>query len=484
VAYCDLNQGDRGHSSSEATGLVCMPPPSASVSASIGSSLQGVASGNRTDNSRETPMLSPEADPVRPVWPPLLSYLVSQRLGDGGTAHRENARRFPSPRSVTAPTVWKFEDLIETDLFEGPGSEHEMTDIDARPALPEGAERRNLPSPLQEFRLEASEASGLNFNPNPDLPFGVDREGFFPSLVSTIPPPLALAFYPLGSPSRFSAACEMGAIPPLPINPATDTPPLAALLMDPQVNLALSLASEASYRPQQDPPPPGCHENLVAVAKNLYYSSRSPVPRFRTMSHNPWVVAAGDIPIISGVLMGGGRSTVFGDHNFGSPSLNGTEYMGADGIEGVFIPVSAITRPGLSDETLLSHSGTDRMQELAGSAYRTPEPPVSSRTNTRYSSVDEPYLDTAVDPHHQRLSRESTAPLSHHLYPINPLRIGEQLLSNIPPPANIDPRATYSSYPSLSLPPREQTYRPWSMDVSDDGKQFISLGDCDLNGRS
>ncbi|PUU73054.1 hypothetical protein B9Z19DRAFT_1135954 [Tuber borchii] len=158
--------------------------------------------------------------------------------------------------------------------------------------------------------------------------------------------------------------------------------------------------------------------------------------------------------------------------------------MGTDGIEGGFISISAITRPGFSDETLLSHSGTDQMQEWAGSAYRTPELPVSRYTNTRYRSAGEPYLDPPVDPHPRRLSRESTAPLSHHLYPINPLRIGEQLVSNIPPPATINLRATYSSYPLLPLPPREQTYRPWSLDVSEDGAKFISLGDCDLGLRS
>ena len=102
--------------------------------------------------------------------------------------------------------------------------------------------------------------------------------------------------------------------------------------------------------------------------------------------------------------MVGGRSAAVVDPNFGSPSLNGTECMSIDGIEGVFIPISSITRPEFSDGTLLSHSGTDRMQELAGSAHRTPEPPVSSRTNTRYSSVDEPYLDTAIEPHRRGLS--------------------------------------------------------------------------------
>ena len=158
--------------------------------------------------------------------------------------------------------------------------------------------------------------------------------------------------------------------------------------------------------------------------------------------------------------------------------------MSTDGIEGGFITISAITRPGFSDETLLSHSGTDRMQEWAGSAYRTPESPVSSRTNTRYSSVDEPYLDPAVDPHHRRLSRASAASLNGHSYPINPLRIDEPLVSNILPPLTMDARATYSSYPPLSLPPREQTYRPWSMGVSEDGTQLISLRDYDLSGIS
>jgi len=472
------------HSSSEAAGLVCMPLPLAPVSDSIGFSQQGVRSGNWRDNSRETPMLSTAADPVRPVSPPPLSYLVSQRLGDGGTAHHENSRSPLSPPPITAPTCVKFEDFIETDHFEGPWSDREMTDIGVRPALPGGAETRNLPSPPQELCPEALEALDLIFNVNPGLPFGFGGEGFFPALASTVPLPPALAFYPLGSPSRFSAAREMGAIHPLPINPATDTPQPAALPIDPQVTLALPLAFEESYRPQQDPPPPGCHENLVAVAKDLYYSSRSPVPRFRTMSDNPWVVAAGDTLINNGVSMAGGPSTIVGDQNFGSPSLNGTEYMGTDGIEGVFIPISAITRPGFSDETLLGHSGTDRMQELAGSAYRAPEPLMSSCTNTRYSSVYEPYLDTAIDPHHRRLSRASTASLSHHSYPINPLRIGEPLVSNIPPPPMIDVRATYSSYPPLPLPPREQTYRPWSMNVSEDGTQFISLGDCDLSGHS
>jgi len=59
-------------SSTEAVGLVCMPPLSAPVSASIRSSPQGVRSGNGTDNSRETPMLSTTADPVRSVSPPPL----------------------------------------------------------------------------------------------------------------------------------------------------------------------------------------------------------------------------------------------------------------------------------------------------------------------------------------------------------------------------------------------------------------------------
>ena len=469
-------------SSTEAVSLVCMPPPPAPVSASIGRSPQAVRSGNRRDNSRETPMLSTADDPVRLVSPPPLSYFVSQTLEDGGTAHCEDARSTLSPRSVTAPTFEEFEDFIETDLFEGPWSNHEKTDIDTRPALTEGAETRNFPSPPQEFRPGASEASDLIFNVNSDLPCRVDRAEFFPALAGTIPPLPILAFYPLGSPSGFSGADEMGAIPPLPINPATGTPPPAALPVDPQVTLAPPLASEASYRPQQDPPPPGCHENLVVVEKNPYYSSSCPVPQFQTMSHNPWVVAAGDIPITRGASMAGGCSTVASERDFGGPSLNGTEYMSTDGIEGGFITISAITKPGFSDETLLSHSGTDRMQEWAGSAYRTPESPVPSRTNTRYSRVDGPYLDPAVDPQHRRLSRASAASLNGRSCPINPLRIDLPLVSNIPPPPTIDARATYSSYPPLPLPPREKTYRPWSMDVSEDGTQFISLRDCDLSG--
>lgn len=389
-----------------------------------------------------------------------------------------------SPRSVAAPTFEEFEDFIETDLFEGLWSNHEMTGIDARPALTEGAETRNLHSPPQEFRLGASEASDVIFNVNSDLPFGVNREEFFPALVGTIPPPQILAFYPLGSPSRFSAAGETGAIPPLRINPATGTPPPAALPINPQVTLAPPLGSGASFRPQQDLHLPGCYENLVAAEQNLNYSSGSPVPRFRTMSQNPWVVAAEDIPVISGASMAGGCSTVARDPNFGGLSLDGIEDIDTDGIEGGFIPISAITRPGFSDETLFSHSGTNQMQEWAGSAYRNPAPPVSSSTNTRYSSAGEPYLDPAVDPHHRRLSRASTASQNGHSYPINPLRIDEPLVSNIPPPPTIVSRATYSSYPPLPLPPREKTYRPWSMDVSEDGTQFISLGDCDLSGYS
>ncbi|PUU80400.1 hypothetical protein B9Z19DRAFT_1123656 [Tuber borchii] len=105
------------------------------------------------------------------------------------------------------------------------------------------------------------------------------------------------------------------------------------------------------------------------------------------MSHNLWVIAAGVISIISGASITGGYSTVVGDQNFGGPSLNRTENMGTDRMEGRFIPISAITRPEFSHETLLSHSRTELMQEWAGSAYRTPEPPVSSRTNTRYSRV-------------------------------------------------------------------------------------------------
>ena len=116
---------------------------------------------------------------------------------------------------------------------------------------------------------------------NSELPFGVDRDEFFPALAGTIQPPPILEFYPLGSPSGFSGGGEMGAIPPLPSNPATGTPPPAALPIDPQVTLAPPLASEASYRPQQDPPPPGCHENLVAVKKKfvlLFQPSSSAIP--------------------------------------------------------------------------------------------------------------------------------------------------------------------------------------------------------------
>ncbi|PUU73055.1 hypothetical protein B9Z19DRAFT_1135955 [Tuber borchii] len=216
-----------------------------------GSSPQGVRSGNWRDNSGESPMISTAADPVRPESPPPLSYFVPRRLGYGGTAHCENARLPLSLGSFTAPKYQELEDFMETDLLEGPGSDHERTNIDARPALSQGTETR--------------------------------------------------------------------AIPPLPINPATDAPPPVALLIDPEVILAPPLASEgseASYRPQQDPPPPGCHENLAAAEKNQYYSSGHPVPRFRTMSHNLWVIAEGDISIIIRASMAGGRSTVVGDQTF------------------------------------------------------------------------------------------------------------------------------------------------------------------------
>ncbi|PUU80406.1 hypothetical protein B9Z19DRAFT_1123672 [Tuber borchii] len=235
-------------SSTQAAGLVCMPPPPVPVFSSTGSSPQGVRSGNPRDNFGEFPMVSTAANPVRPVSPLPLSYFVSQRLGD-------------------------------------------------------------------------------------DLPIEVDREGFFQALASTIPPPPALAFYPLGSPSQCSAARDMGATHPLPINPATDAPPPAALPIDPEVTLApplVSEASEASYRPQKGPPLPHCQDNLVAVEKNPDSPSRHPVPRFRTMSDNLLVISAGDVSIISGASITGGYSTVIGRQNFRGPSLNGTENMGTD----------------------------------------------------------------------------------------------------------------------------------------------------------
>jgi len=47
----------------------------------------------------------------------------------------------------------------------------------------------------------------------------------------------------------------------------------------------------------------------------------------------------------------GGGSTIFGARNFRTPSLCITEYMGADDIEAGIFPISAISRPGFSDES-------------------------------------------------------------------------------------------------------------------------------------
>jgi len=146
-----------------------------------------------------------------------------------------------------------------------------------------------------------------------------------------------------------------------------------------------------------------------------------------------------------------------------------------------FPPTSAVTRPGFSDETLLGDSFIDVEQEWGGSAYPISGPPVPSSTSEGYGGVGAPYSYPAGEQVHPSHSQPSTTPLSHHSYPIDPVGIGRSMLLNISTPPTIDPRATYSSYPPLPLPPRQQTDRPWTMDISEDGTQFISLRDCELN---
>ena len=115
---------------------------------------------------------------------------------------------------------------------------------------------------------------------------------------------------------------------------------------------------------------------------------------------------------------------------------------------------------GVKNETLLSDSRTHLVREWEGSSYHTPGPLVPRGSSTRYSSVGETYLYSAVDSLVPRLSQVSTVRLGGHSFPIDPLAIGELMIFSIPTPPTINLRATYSSYPPSLLPPREKTNRP------------------------
>jgi len=475
------SQENAGTSSfTEATDRVRMPPPQAPECPSMWPESEGLRSRGRRDSAGESSMLSTATDPTQPVSPPPISYLASQRLGGGSAAHRENTRSRLPLSPATAQIVQELEDLLDSNPFEWLSNDTEMPDMFAEPALPQGGEADNLPSQPEAFVPEASEALDLIFNANANHSTMFDGEGSLTALASVIPPPPGLALHPLRSPGRFSAVGEMEALPPLLSGPATDAPPPGALPIDTQVTLGFSQVSGGFYRPQEDTPPSGHHVNPVVAEQNLYYSSRNPVPRFQTMSQTPWVVAPAEIPTISGASTAGGGSNIFGNRNFGCSSVHDTEYMGADSSGAGFPPLSAITRPGFSDETLLSDSRTHLVQEWEGSAHHTPGPPAPSGSSTGYSSVGQPYLYSAADPLLSGPSQASAAQLGGHPFPMDPLGIGEPLIFHIPAPPAIHHRATYSSYPPLPLPPREQTNRPWTMDVSEDGTQYISLRNCEL----
>jgi len=193
---------------------------------------------------------------------------------------------------------------------------------------------------------------------------------------------------------------------------------------------------------------------------------------------------AGGVCIISGASMtGGGDNPVVRQRNFTSLPPYGVGYMSSYDLGGGLLHHSAVTKPGFSDETLLSNSWTDIAQEMEweDSSYPMPGHPVPSGTGAGYRSIDQPYLYPAVDRIGPSLSQACNVPQSHHTYAIDPVGIGGSRMLNIFPPPAIDPRATYSSYPPLPLPPREQTDRPWTMDISEDGTPFISLRDCELN---
>ncbi|KAG0137684.1 hypothetical protein HOY82DRAFT_646915 [Tuber indicum] len=196
----------------------------------------------------------------------------------------------------------------------------------------------------------------------------------------------------------------------------------------------------------------------------LSYSAHRPVPQFKTMSSNPWVVPQSEVTSPnSRVVPARGSSAVSGAGASAGPSAVATD-EGYGSYLHQRRRLSQLYRRGDLDEDCIEESIAPPSTMGGMSFFYDAFPPDDLTAGLALGGSD--------FTSHNTLGAEPSTRETRNKGTVDPRMITKKPLNELTPASLIRPGITTGSYPPLPLPPRDQAGGPSDIDMSDDEDRF------------